>query len=171
MPGGERYGPASPVQINQWIQEGRVLQTTTLQDATTGQVLLARDLPSLVWTPQMQQPQPMVDPYSSSPYANPQANTPYPRPTNPYGPTPFTPTGLGMYNNTADKQANISMALSAGGVFLCCLCSPVGLYMAYQAKAMGARNGQTAVVVGWISVAIVFVAPALWFFLSLAQGR
>ena len=47
-PAGNRYGPADLVQLNQWAAEGRVVRTTVLEHATTGQQVVAGTLPGLV---------------------------------------------------------------------------------------------------------------------------
>ena len=172
MPSGERFGPATLPQLNQWIQEGRVLQTTTLQNTSTNQVVLARDVQGLVWTPQ-----PMADPYGQSPYgsspygsAAPGAN-PYQMPgASPMGQTPYPrmPQGYGQadpyYNALANQEGNraatTAFILSLAG-FLCCpICAPIALVFAYKAKRLGARNATAVVAFAWL-VNVIFLIMVL----------
>jgi len=173
MPTGERFGPATLDQLNQWIQEGRVLMTTTLQLVATGQVMLARDVQGLVWTPQ-----PMADPYSASPYGqSPYSSSPYGTP----GPSAYTNTPTpGLYGSyprhmptpstAGDSAAKTSLLISVCSFFCCPLVSPLALYYAYQARAQGARLASAAVGVAWV-VNIIFALSILSFLVSLLRMR
>ena len=44
---GQKFGPADLATLNIWAQEGRVLTTTMLEDASTGQQVMASQLPGL----------------------------------------------------------------------------------------------------------------------------
>ena len=44
---GQKYGPADVPTLNHWAQEGRVLATSMLEDAATGQQYLATSVPGL----------------------------------------------------------------------------------------------------------------------------
>ena len=47
---GNKYGPADLPTLNQWAQEGRVLQTHMLEEETTGRRVAATSVPGLNWT-------------------------------------------------------------------------------------------------------------------------
>jgi hypothetical protein len=54
---GQRYGPADVPTLNQWIQEGRVRQTTLLQPEAGGATVAASIIPDLSFAPQPGAPQ------------------------------------------------------------------------------------------------------------------
>lgn len=47
LPDGQRYGPATPPHLADWVMEGRVLPDTVLEDAQTGQRLYASQVHGL----------------------------------------------------------------------------------------------------------------------------
>lgn len=140
--------------------------TTTLQVATTGQMVLARDLPGLVFTPQAQ-PQPMVDPYSANPYSH----DPYQGQQ--YG--GFNQGQPGLYNSgpgqfpfptvdpSADRTATTSFLLSASSLFCCPVLAPFAMYYALMARSKGARSATAALIVAGIANLIVLIGVFLVF--------
>src|SRR5437870_1572241 len=46
-PDGSQYGPADLPTLTQWAHEGRVLASTTIRDARTGQTMVAAAIPNL----------------------------------------------------------------------------------------------------------------------------
>jgi len=46
---GQKYGPADIPTLNQWAQEGRVLTTSMLEDATTGERVAATSVPGIMF--------------------------------------------------------------------------------------------------------------------------
>lgn len=66
-PAGEKFGPANLDLLNQWARENRILETTYLEDASTGIRILATTLPGLaILTPAQQMAQaayPRQEPY------------------------------------------------------------------------------------------------------------
>lgn len=168
MPGGERYGPASLPVVNQWIQEGRVLPTTTLQNVATGQVKLAKDVSGLVWTPM--QPN---DPYAASnPYSSPKPtgnsgfqqyggpyHDPYSRSSN-QPLSPFGQSGAPYPRPEGDRLASKSLLMSALSFVCCPICVVFALYLAYRARAEGSRSAATALWVSWI-VTVIWILGIL----------
>ena len=65
---GQKYGPADVPTLNHWVQEGRILPTTMLEDASTGQMILAPQVAGLMLASTQQ---------AGSTYQNPTAS--YPR--------------------------------------------------------------------------------------------
>ena len=55
LPDGQKFGPADLRTLNQWASEGRILATSIIEDAQTGQRLHASSLPGLVLTQTMGQ--------------------------------------------------------------------------------------------------------------------
>ena len=65
-PSGEKFGPANLELLNQWAQENRVLNTSYLEDAATGERILATTLTGLNIPSNMSQPTmgyPRAEPY------------------------------------------------------------------------------------------------------------
>lgn len=46
---GQKYGPADVPTLNQWAQEGRVLTTSMLEDAVTGERVAATSVPGIIF--------------------------------------------------------------------------------------------------------------------------
>lgn len=46
---GQKYGPADVPTLNQWAQEGRVLTTSMLEDASTGERVAATSVPGIMF--------------------------------------------------------------------------------------------------------------------------
>jgi hypothetical protein len=63
---GEKFGPADVLTLNHWVQEGRIVPETMLEDVSTGQQVLASSIPELVF--------PVATSFA---HGNPQSN--YPR--------------------------------------------------------------------------------------------
>lgn len=151
LPDGSRFGPATMDTLNQWIAEGRVLPGTTLENTRTGQLLLAKDLPGLMWNAPTQTPYP------------PQ-NSPY---TQPYGapsqPSPYNPSQYPSQGTTkdADNLATWSFVLSIAGL-VCGCCVPIALValsLGYTARSRGSLQGGAAVGFAWLAV---IVSGAWW---------
>ncbi|MBS1724882.1 MAG: hypothetical protein JSS66_18225 [Armatimonadetes bacterium] len=99
LPDGQRYGPATPEHLADWVYEGRVVPDSVIEDQVTGQRMLAGQLPGLPFgqasavlpTPysgQPVQPAPQPFPYQQ-PYqqVQPQAQPPY----DPFAASPAQP--------------------------------------------------------------------------------
>ncbi|HXH60034.1 MAG TPA: hypothetical protein VNI20_01605 [Fimbriimonadaceae bacterium] len=175
-PDGRKFGPADVLTLNQWIAEGRVHNDMTLEDASTGQRVLARDVPGLVFTNAApQQPQPGT-PYTHQQQPNPYQPTTgdFRHPPQPSG-TPYPRGGAGGYvNPEAGKTEFIwSLVCSIGGVImLCCIPIPipvVGLVLGYRARSMGHPSGNVAVILGWVMTivcALYYIGIAAFFLLG-----
>jgi hypothetical protein len=46
---GQKYGPADVPTLNQWAQEGRLLTTSMLEDASTGERISATSVPGIMF--------------------------------------------------------------------------------------------------------------------------
>jgi hypothetical protein len=68
FPDGQRFGPADVPTLNQWIVEGRLQPTSSVEDATTGQRMMAAELMGLHWPVPTGAPQPGP---AASPYTRP----------------------------------------------------------------------------------------------------
>jgi len=64
---GARYGPATVAQLSQWAAEGRVLRTTTLEDAESGQQLPASSVAGLIIPATAGPSAPGPNPYAEAP--------------------------------------------------------------------------------------------------------
>ena len=163
LPDGSRFGPAGLDTLNDWVAEGRLLQTSTLENTRTGELLLAQDLNGLIWNPQ--QPQSNYgQPYSSAqpgtvsqqPYMGPQGNQPQNWPQGPR----WTPVQR-QPSVGADIYSNWSFGLSIASLIACC-CTPlaiVALLLGYTARSRGSLQGGAAVAFAWL---VTVFSAALW---------
>lgn len=145
-PDGQRFGPADLGLLNEWAAQGRIGPATMLEEEISRASVPASQLPGLVLPGAGSAPNP-TSPYAQSPYAqNPYAN--YPRPgygTNPYG----APADIGQSDLT------VSWVMSALGLFVIPIIFPiVGIVMANRAKAKGNPGAQTALIFGWVVLAL-----------------
>lgn len=141
LPDGSRFGPATMDSLNQWIAEGRVLPGTTLENTRTGELLLAKDLPGLMWNPPTMTPPHTPGQTFTQPYGAPARPSAYPA-----APYPGASTG-----QDADKLATWSFILSIGGLVCCCVPSAlVGLMLGYTARSRGSLQGSAAIGLAWL---------------------
>ncbi len=177
-PDGQRFGPADVDTLTQWAAEGRLQETTELEDAATGARLSAASVPGLIFT----SPAPAQPAAPSSPYETPVAANPYQEtPSNPYGPVsnpyqnPPSPSGSNYPRQTAnydDGSADLTKAWIFGvvGFFCCVALTFVGIYFAVQAKKKGNSGAQAALVVNVILVSISIIATIAWIAMVAATG-
>jgi len=93
---GQKFGPASIIEINQWIIEGRIKQTFTFEAAKGGAIFNSTNLPGIVW----QASEPVVPPFTPQQPTVQQPPTVYPR-------ADYPPIGTAPMNqplNWIDKQ-------------------------------------------------------------------
>jgi hypothetical protein len=178
-PDGSRYGPADLPTLQDWANEGRLVQATTLIDASTGQQMIAGRAPGLVWghNPAAHPSQATVLPgqMTQTPYGggagqiNQSPHGGYPRPNQPYG----------GYSAGRPKSTLGMVALVCGisSILCLCLCMPLGiisgiagLIAASSARAKGDTN------TGWYSalniggIALNAILLAIFFALKSKMG-
>lgn len=134
MPDGNKYGPADLATLSQWASEGRINANSSLIDEMSGQTVSASSVPGLSLG------------YAQSPIQQPT----YQAPT-----TPYPRQDPMMYGDGGKADYNKSLIFSIIG-FLCCpiILSSLGIYYGNKAKAAGHPNGQTAVILGVISLVV-----------------
>jgi len=179
---GQKFGPADVDTLNQWIIEGRVTPETELESVATMARLSASSVPGLVFAqaapsgPDLQVPTDdlvqttTADPGPStfsSPYGvqetpseNQPANSPYQYPPDPTG-NPYPRSDGGSQNG--QTEAIISIVCSVLGLCCCCLFPIAGLVLGYMSKNKGNQLGNTAVIIGWICVALSVGGSIIWF--------
>ncbi len=139
---GNRYGPADLETLNQWIQEGRLLATTLLEEEASGARIAASAVPELTFpipapgATTGQAPGGGASPPTSGPASNPYS-APYQRP-GPGG------TYAGDYGN---NDIVVSWVLGVVGL-LCCgiILAPIGIVFANRAKEKGNPGSQAPLV-------------------------
>jgi hypothetical protein len=119
---GQKFGPADVHVLTQWVQEGRIIPSTQLQDAATGQVVVANQVAGLG----------------------------FPAPGNYYAGVQPSPANYPRIVDTAgDKLAKTAKALGYTGFFVCPLLCLVGIGFAVGAfhhKSARARSAMTVCV-------------------------
>ena len=136
-PGGTKYGPADAPTLVKWKAENRLSDTSELEDAETGQRLMAGSLPGMATAQPAYQP---VSPYSQPSQGSPYAQAPQ--------------ASVAQYGNPeAGKQEFIqSMVAAAVGFFcLCWFIAPgIGVWLGYKAKALGNKNAMVAIIINFV---------------------
>ncbi len=144
-PTGQKYGPADVQTLNSWAQEGRIVSTTMLEDASTGEVIPATQVPGLVIAPA---------PTMGPDYQNPNAF--YPR-----GPV------TNMLGDNGDNDLRTAWTLAIIGIVasvvmgFCCSClsivnvfSILGIVYSSNAKKKGNPNTQNALICSIIGLVL-----------------
>ncbi|MBS1716919.1 MAG: hypothetical protein JSS72_04210 [Armatimonadetes bacterium] len=154
---GNRYGPADIATLDKWVAEGRIVPTTILVDAATGQQVRAMDVPMLQMTfaqnPQM--------PGSQFPAGHnvPSAFNQYPRG---YGQNPYPAPGYGSGEYTASLVlSGFSMICCGGGIGM--VTSILALVLAVMAKQKGHPNARTAMFVAFFALGLVVLMKIIGF--------
>ena len=145
-PNGQKYGPADVQTLNTWVQEGRVVSTSMLEDAATGQIIPVDQVPGLVIVP------------ATPNYQNPHAQ--YPR---------GQMVG-GFDNGESDLRTAWTFAIigvvCSFVIGICCsffslfnIFSILGLVYCSNAKKKGNPNTQNALI---CSITGIVIGPAIW---------
>lgn len=146
---GQKYGPADVATLNQWAQQGRVGVATMLEDAATGQQLLATNVAGIVF--------PIVAP--SAQYG-PQSN--YPRGN-------VGPGGAWSDNGAGDLRTAWTFAIiGIFAAFVLAFCCPLlgifnifsilGIVYSNNAKKKGnleTKGAMTCSIIGFILAIII----------------
>jgi hypothetical protein len=137
-PDGQKYGPGDVVTLNQWAQQGRVLPTTVLEDASTGARFAASQVPGMTFAPA-----------PTNDFAQPPSYQQYPR------------MGYGVSDN-GDSDYQKALIFGILGL-LCCplIFSSIGIYFASLAQRKGHPKGQTIMTFCIASLVIGFVLGAI----------
>lgn len=151
-PDGSKYGPSGINTLNLWASEGRITAETYLEDANTGQQLLATSLPGL-----------LIPGFNSGATIQPRPFQKEER--QPWRKTMDSPTlrpdgrGISMEGQGA---YNTSLALGIIGIILgfasCCsvvglILGIIGLSKAGEAERLG-YDAKVAVIINWIAIVI-----------------
>ena len=155
-PDGQKYGPADVPTLNHWAEEGRIVSTTMLEDAATGQIVPATQLPGLMIVP--------TAPISAN-YQNPHAA--YPR----------GPAG-GMFDN-GDNDVRTAWTLAIIGLCMsfvmgiCCsflaifnVFSILGIVFSSNAKKKGNPNAKNPMI---CSIVGLVIGPAIFVIIMIAS--
>jgi hypothetical protein len=146
---GQKYGPADIATLNHWIQEGRVLSTSMLEDASSGAQVPATSVHGLIFPTQgFQQPG-----YQ------------------------YAPNGSMMDNGEADlKNAWICAIIglvSSFGLGFCCsilslanVFSIIGIVLSVSAKKKGNLNTSNALI---CSIAGLVIGPVIGIIMIVAS--
>jgi hypothetical protein len=167
--------------LNQWVKEGRIIETTELESADSGARLSAASVPGLnfpkaaptvadqVIQPQpqptttYQQPQPgpytppTGSPYANNPYATPPSASPYPR------------TGGGMTGDDGSKDVTTSFVCTGASLVCCCFLSIAGIIYANKAKEKGHPTGQAAFIFACVVLGLQAVG-SIFYIIAIAAG-
>ena len=147
---GQKYGPADVPTLNQWAQEGRVLNTSMLEDAATGQRVAATSVAGINFQPSAQH----APNYGGPPN--------YGQPNYQQVPGPY----MGGDNGQDDITKVWVFCVLA---FVCC--SPLGIAaIVYASKAQqkGHPQGQTAMIIAVVCTVVACSGGAV---LGLARLR
>ena len=132
---GQKYGPADVPTLNQWAQEGRVLTTSMLEDATTGERVAATSVPGIVFP---------IAPPTGQNFQQPNFQQPN-----------FQhPPGMGYRD---DGSEDIKKVWIFGGIgFICCpiIFSVMAIVFASNAQKKGHPQAQTALIFAIISLVV-----------------
>lgn len=136
---GQKYGPADMALMRQWIQEGRLTESTLVEPEVGGIPFAAKNIPGL---------------FPSSPT---EAS---------FAPYPYQNVNLGADYVKAGQFATAAWILAVIGLCLCwCLLNPVSIYCAVKARNFGHPNGRSLViimVIFGVFSAVVNIAAGLW---------
>lgn len=155
MVDGQRYGPADVATLNAWAQEGRLSPTTEVEDGTTGARLSAASIPGIMFPTSA--PSPGAGPTMSPPRdPGPGFTAPGVQPPGNWSQAPMQPgqwQAPGPMQTGGQTEFTLSIVFSVIG-FLCCpvIFSTAGIILGVLSKQKGHPNGQTAWIVGVVSL-------------------
>ena len=144
---GQQYYAKNIVELQQWVNEGRITPQMMIEDMTLARTTPAGQVPGLHWgppqqfQPQGQQYQPPSTPFRSGPI-NQQAPMPGVDPNNvPRVPQQMGPTNYPRYGGGgAEVQAPMTKAIIATVLGLCGCCVPIGIVSIVFAAQVGTHN-------------------------------
>ncbi|MER3414093.1 MAG: hypothetical protein C4341_07660 [Armatimonadota bacterium] len=136
---GLKYGPADLLTLQRWTDEGRVTPQTLLEEAISGQRLLASALVDLTFR---------SGAASANPWATPPAAPPYPH-AGYYAPQTTTP---------GDGDLTAAWMLMILAFVVCAPLVLLAIYFAHKARSAGNPRGQAAFLVSIVLAAVWAVA-------------
>lgn len=143
---GQEYGPAKVDALRDWAQQNRILPTTILKDALSGERLAAAAVPGIF---------PPNTPPPSQNWSQPPAVSNYPRGGSQYTPpTASNQDGLG-YLGWAIGRSVLALILFfvLHGIGL--IVAGVGLANAFQSKQSGHRYGTASLVISVVTFVVI----------------
>ncbi len=126
---GQKYGPADIPTLNQWAQEGRVLTTSMLEDASTGERVMATSVPGIMF--------PM----------NPPAGQNFQQPNFQHATGP-------QFGDDGSSDITKVWIFSALSVFCCFGFGIAAIVFATNAQKKGHPQAQTALIVAIVSLVL-----------------
>ena len=152
-PTGQKYGPADVQTLNTWAQEGRIASTSMFEDAASGQIIPADQVPGLLIVP------------ATPNYQNPHAQ--YPR----------GPLVSGFDNGENDLRTAWTLAIfgiiSSFVMGLCCsffsilnVFSILGIVYSSNAKKKGNPNTQNALICSIVGLVIGPMITLIFYFVG-----
>lgn len=164
----QKFGPADLATLNQWISENRILPTTVLEEAASGNRFNAAQVPGLNFP---QAAAPAADPVFAKP-AEPVQPTGGPaisQPPGGYGMGPTAPNaefsrptgypqGMGMgYSEEAQKKVTTGWVCFALGLVCCGLVAIYGMLESKKAKEMGHPGAQAPYIANIVVIGLMVV--------------
>jgi len=153
---GQKYGPADVATLNQWVQEGRIVSQTLLEDEATGFRAQACTVPGMNFplaAPPAAPPAPPMNP-SAGQFQNPPGYTPpNPQYSRPYSQPTYTSAGGGSGTiyiafGVAILSPILSFFLPIGGL----ISAMYAIRAAIRAKDEGHPLGVVAIVVAALAI-------------------
>lgn len=166
-PGGAKYGPADVPTLAKWKTENRVNDATELEDAASGRRVSAAELLSgatMQSAPSSPQPGMPSTGYQQPGGFQPGGFAQPQQPINPYAQAPQAYADP----EAGKKEFNSSIIAAVLGLFCCGIIAPaVGIYYGIQAKNLGHKNGQVAIIIN----VVVLVIDAIGLLVAFAARR
>jgi hypothetical protein len=150
---GSRYGPADVATLNSWIQEGRLLPATLLEDESSGARIAAAAVSGLIF-PSARSTEAAAPPQGSI-YSNPSSAS-GPGTQNPYS------AGYAQSYRAPTDEGNteniIAWVLGGIGLVLCCcygfVPAAIGALLAHLAKKKGNFKAQSAFIFNVVVIVV-----------------
>lgn len=156
-PNGQRFGPADLPTLQQWVNEGRVLPNSMIEEEASGMRLAASAVTGLSFGPApfAQQVQTQQNPYEPPP-GSPYSSNPYGQaaPSNYYRQMPTD------YSNASD--VNNAWICAVVGIMCCGPVSIYGIVLANKARQAGNPNAQAPYIVN-IVVTCIWAAGLVFY--------
>jgi hypothetical protein len=163
LPDGQRYGPASVAQLNQWILEGRVVASNHVEEVLSKRQYPVTQVPGIQFPGSQNpyQPQGVYAPPGSNTYSQaPSPSYPSLNQPNPYRSSP-SDGGQGAlvfsYLCSGFSLLTLFSAFIPGAAGFMCCCFPVpvlGVIFGYRAQNAGHLQGSGAVTLSWVALVL-----------------
>jgi hypothetical protein len=161
---GKRYGPADLEALNQWIQEGRLLPTTLLEEEGSGARIAAQAVQGLNFPAAAAAPGPQTGP-GAAPGAGPGGYVP-PMSAPTAGPYASYQRPIEQPGGDGQTEMIISWVLGGLSLVLCCcwgwILAIPGAWLGSRANSKGNRAGQAAMIFN----IVILVIGIVWIILA-----